>query len=52
MCCSQLYVLSEALFSMETGEPSFLNFGWFCEHSANARAVLFDFGTRSIDVMF
>ena len=35
-----------------TGEPNFWSFDWFREHSANACAVLLDFGTCSFDDKF
>ena len=33
-------------------EPSFWSFNWLCEHSANTRAILLDFGRCSFDVVF
>ena len=37
---------------LNEGEPSFWSFDWFCEQSANARAILNDLGTCSFDIDF
>ena len=44
------------LFSIDleanTGEPNFWSSDLFCKHSANARTIMLDFGTRLFDVVF
>ena len=35
-----------------TAEQVCITFDWICEHSANARAIHLDFGTRSLDEVF